>query len=83
MLTSGKRESDGKFRIAELRRGAKASPEFVYRKPLRENPADALPGTAIAEYLSDVTTHLFFQDHAMDLLEYDGGYEKWNGELPL
>lgn len=67
------------FEMAEIRRGG---PDYtwVYRKVLPDKGQAALPGTAIAANITDAVNYLYFQDHAGNIMQYKGGYEKWDSE---
>lgn len=69
--------------VAELRNGSHSQNKWVFLKILPEKPAAALPGTQLSTNLSDLTTHLFFQNHDGDVSEYLGGYDTWNCMLNI
>lgn len=51
----------------------------MYRKVLAGKGKAALPGTSMAVDMTNLTTHLFFQDHEGNILMYNGSFESWDG----
>ncbi|KAI1412616.1 hypothetical protein F5Y13DRAFT_44805 [Hypoxylon sp. FL1857] len=65
-------------RVAAIIRNQDTNWEWTHAKDLIENPAEALPGTALAVTVTISTAHLVFQDHEENIVRYNGGYDSWS-----
>ncbi|KAL3471337.1 hypothetical protein BJX99DRAFT_266874 [Aspergillus californicus] len=69
--------------IAEYRSGSESNWSWRYQAVLPEKSGTALPGTQLACYMSNPTTHLFFQTHSGNILECLGGYADWTSSKEI
>ncbi|KAI0148147.1 hypothetical protein F4776DRAFT_660320 [Hypoxylon sp. NC0597] len=70
--------SSGGIRVAAIIRNSENGWVWEHATDLLEDPAIALPGTALANYVTTATAQLFLQDHDENLVQYNGGYGSWS-----
>ncbi|OTA69476.1 hypothetical protein K449DRAFT_428923 [Hypoxylon sp. EC38] len=69
------------IRVAGIIRNSKNGWVWEHAADLIEEPAAALPGTALANYVTTATSRVFLQDHKENLVQYNGGYGSWTSML--
>ncbi|OTA97945.1 hypothetical protein M434DRAFT_26343 [Hypoxylon sp. CO27-5] len=68
------------IRVAGIIRNSKNGWVWEHAADLIEEPAAALPGTALANYVTTATSRVFLQDHEENLVQYNGGYGSWTNK---